>query len=170
MNSIVTVSTPVTPVSNVIINDTEENEVFKRIFTLIPDWIDFDEKWNNGTGYFDHATRVELKPGEMRKCVCPKTHRAMVLLGTMFGTVVVFERFLFGQNGVYVSNIPHKLSLLRLIPSGRLDADNLKNILGVWWDNRHPGRTLNDRIESMAKIFADPKPKTLAQLAIEYGE
>lgn len=68
--------------------------------------IDFDPAWKNGTGYFDHATKVALPPGLVRCSQCPTTRRDILLVGTRFGTVVVFQRYTDPSSGIFVSNWP----------------------------------------------------------------
>ena len=78
-------------------------KIFQRIFQQIQNEIPFDPSWANGTGYLDGAVSHTLPPGKMAKTI-DNYDRRVILIGTRFGTVVVFDRYQ-GQTdgGVYVS-------------------------------------------------------------------
>lgn len=60
------------------------------------DELTFQESWNNGTGYFDGAVRADLglEPGQMTSSWTGEVNnRRLLIVGTRFGNVVVFERY-----------------------------------------------------------------------------
>lgn len=145
-------------------NDTPANQVFNKVYNLIETEIPFDEKWNNGTGYMDRAINVTLSPGAFAKSrTSGANNRKIILIGTRFGTVVVFERYTEGQNGVFVSNTPSMIRrfCFSYFPEGRLGAVDLLHIFGLWIDE--PDRqyrgdmNISDHIESLIHdILGDP--------------
>ncbi len=76
--------------------------------------IDFDSRWNNGTGYYDHAARGQYAPklgvGEVVSATSPiPNNRKIVIigLGEDKGNFVFFERYTDGAHDVIVSNGSH---------------------------------------------------------------
>ena len=71
--------------------------------------VDFDVNWRNGTGYYNGATKVAVPAGEIwaSEDEAPNSRR-ILLIGTIMGTFVVFERYTPGLNSpfVLVSNKP----------------------------------------------------------------
>jgi len=111
---------------------------FNEQFDSIKNEVTYNTNWPNGTGYYDFAISgefaVELDPGRLAKCLTPN-NRKMIFVGTRFGTMVVFERFSEGANGVYVKNIPKKLSQLNLVEDGgATTAWDMARIIGSKWD------------------------------------
>lgn len=71
--------------------------------------IPFQEKFNNGTGYYDHAVNADLglAVGEIGKSISPApNNRKLLIIGTSIGNMVIFERYTNGAGGVFVSNVP----------------------------------------------------------------
>lgn len=156
MNSIVkTTSTPVVRITN----KTEENMVFNAIYDRIDTVIPYDVNWNNGTGYFDKAVDVKLEPGQRAKSfTAGENNRKLIFIGTIFGAVVLFERYTDGNNGVIVSNTSGEVRQLNLVPSGRLGADQITEIMGAFV---HADATdffeygnVNNRISQMVDLFS----------------
>lgn len=114
--------------------------------------IEFDPRWSNGTAYFDKATSHPLKPGELAKCR-DQHGRRMILIGTRFGTIVVFDRYV-GQDeaGVYVINTPKSVVIDQLVDScgsvGESDMIKLLDGWGILEDN------IGNVIEQMAAEFS----------------
>lgn len=117
--------------------------------------IEYDQNWGNATGYFDYATEVSLSPGEIRKTQ-DETNRRLILIGTRFGTVVVFDRFSGQTNGgVYVSNIPGNNELISaLVPLSAIAPLGMINILGA---RDHITDNIGVKIEKFAKLFEEKK-------------
>jgi hypothetical protein len=69
------------------------NEKYEKILAGGGKVIEFKEEFNNGTGYFDPVTHlVGLGQGEEAVMVDPLGRRC-ILVGTLFGTVIVFQRY-----------------------------------------------------------------------------
>ena len=84
--------------------------MFEKIQTVIP----FNAEWNNGTGYFNDIVSqdtVKLENGQMAKST-DTSNRKIVMVGTRFGNVVLFERYSGGLNDVITSNVPPEVSKL----------------------------------------------------------
>lgn len=108
------------------------NAAFDSIDTVVP----FDAGWNNGTGYFNGAVeQVKLDNGVVGKSYCADTDRKLILIGTIFGTCVFFQRFT-GGGDVIVSNVPHEVYLLKLqqLPNGRIGTDQLRSLLDISYE------------------------------------
>jgi hypothetical protein len=143
--------TPVASIAEVTTGiDNDAGAAFLEIYNSIEGKVPFSQSWNNGTGYFNGAVReVKLASGERAASRCPETDRRLILLGTVLGTVVFFERYSGGADGVVVANAPHGVRCLHL-PSLRdssIGAEDLKKNLGARWN-------LAKELESMRDIFA----------------
>ena len=126
--------------------------IFTERYNQVTTVIDFDPKWANGTGYYDHAVeKVDLKPGEMAKSFDAGTSRRIILVGTRFGCVVVFDRYSNqGEGGVYVTNEPNEFVVKQFVPSGSIGEHSMYVLLGSWGIETNLGKT----IEKMAKELA----------------
>lgn len=126
--------------------------IFTERYNQVTTVIDFDPKWANGTGYYDHAVeKVDLKPGEMAKSFDAGTSRRIILIGTRFGSVVVFDRYTNqGEGGVYVTNEPANFVIKQFVPSGSIGEHSMYVLLGSWGIETNLGKT----IEKMAKELA----------------
>lgn len=103
------------------------HKTFISIFNHVEDVIGYDRGWENGTGYLDHAVKVQLPAGKMVKTIDPDDGRRIVMCGTRVGTVVVFERFV-GRAPI-VANFPRKLSAF--LPTGVwAEEDVARNLSG----------------------------------------
>lgn len=87
-----------------------KNNLFYRLFEGSKT-IEFDTRWNNGTGYYDHAARGQYAPklgvGEVVSATSPiPNNRKIVIigLGEDKGNFVFFERYTDGAHDVIVSN------------------------------------------------------------------
>ncbi len=87
------------------------NAAFERLWNETNETIQFDESWNNGTGYFDKAVKVKLKPGQVVRSECPND-RMIMMVGTAFGTIVVFQRYSGGDRGIITRNDPKEINEL----------------------------------------------------------
>lgn len=72
--------------------------------------IDYNPKWANGTGYFDNAVdgdeALKLAEGQIiASTTLAGNDRKLVIVGTRFGNVVVFQRYTKNE-GVYTFNAP----------------------------------------------------------------
>ena len=77
--------------------------------------IPYSKDWENGTGYFDGAVFGEDAPvipaGELVKSVSTGG-RKIVMVGTRFGNIVLFERYTDEENNVVVTNQPQEIEKL----------------------------------------------------------
>lgn len=99
--------------------------------------IAFNEKWANGTGYFDHSVRGVNAPvlteGEMVSSTSTD-NRKIVIVGTRFGNVLVFQRYSDGEKDIYVCNIPIEVKKFfnGLFPTGALTEGTVIALLGEY--------------------------------------
>lgn len=125
---------------------------FESILEKISLEIPFNPEWINGTGYYDGIVKAELglKEGERAKTTCTVSQRRIVIIGTAFGNVAIFERFT--PNGdsafVLVSNVSRELS--PLIRSGSMDFDDFIRFAGH--DSMNIGRTVADLKKAFATL------------------
>ena len=94
---------------------------FNETQTIVP----YDKRWENGTGYLDHAVRgidaPALIPGSIVKTTT-SGGRKVLLIGTRFGNAVIFERYTNPAIGtavptyteIIVGNVPHEIAELYL--------------------------------------------------------
>lgn len=117
-------------------------EAFNRVYYRAPQ-IHFNEKWANGTGYYDGAVdggdAPVLAQGQIVRVLSPLPNdRRILIVGTALGNVVVFDRFSGGLNGVFVKNVSTKFSqsfVGNLIGSGSQNAEHIHFIFGNDPDN-----------------------------------
>lgn len=84
--------------------------VFYSCLEKIPESVPFDSGWSNGTGYYDGAVNAPVPVSKWVWSYDPITNRFIVLIGTRFGTVAIFERYTHGTSKapVIVCNVPRK--------------------------------------------------------------
>lgn len=80
--------------------------------------IQFNEDWNNGTGYYDGAAKdktLNLQRGELVAAISnPVNNRKLLIKGLGNGlNIVIFERYTDGQNGIIAINKPSRRTLLK---------------------------------------------------------
>ena len=103
---------------------------FNRRYHQIQNVVPFDPIWANGTGYFDGAVHFPLPPGDTAKSVDPYGRR-IIMIGTRFGTVAVFDRFVNQTDGgTYVLNKPAGPVLGRLVTGTAIGGGEMVDILG----------------------------------------
>lgn len=129
---------------------------FNEMFEFVKDELEFNAEWNNGTGYYNDACkgsdRVVLAPGAMAKCTSPMpNNRKMIFVGTPVGTVVVFERYTGGENGVYVFNDAHHYIGQLVQPQSPLNANDMGSFLGQAWDKG--SSNIGHRIDRITKLL-----------------
>lgn len=69
---------------------------FERQFEAIEKTVEYNAKWENGTGYFNHLVtnkdlQTSLNIGELAKCTDPHG-RKMIIMQTSLGLLVIFAR------------------------------------------------------------------------------
>lgn len=74
----------------------QENVSFTAVYNKCTVTMEFKKEWSNGIGYFNHAVSGEhapkLPPKMFAKSMSPGGRR-MIMVGTKFGNIVVFDRF-----------------------------------------------------------------------------
>ncbi|HET8686508.1 MAG TPA: hypothetical protein VFM18_07565 [Methanosarcina sp.] len=99
---------------------------FIQQYNSIEDVVEFDESWSNGTGYFNNAVYYSLKSGERRKSVDDKG-RKIILVGTRFGTCVIFERY---AGSHIVCNLPDPVQELLGLNTRLYDEQTVSLLTG----------------------------------------
>ena len=116
-------------------NSNLPGSIIQRIFREIQTEIPFDPEWANGTGYLDGAVSYPLPPGGTAKTT-DNYGRRVILIGTRFGTVAVFDRYQ-GQTdgGVYVSNRPQSVTIDALMTGTAIGGGEMACVLGDFGPN-----------------------------------
>lgn len=118
---------------------------FAKLLANIAFEIPFEPEWKNGTGYFDHAVDCYVPEGRVVKAVCPSTQRRIVLVGTVLGTVVVFERYTpdIGQAFILTWHAPK--ALRAFIGEPALTSDTLEKIVCTY----HPQENISKHVDRL---------------------
>ena len=118
------------------------NVQFEKAFNGIGKTVEFKTSWANGTGYLDNAVH-DKEINEISKSVDPHGRR-IIVIPTMVGNVVVFERFTNGD--IIVSNAPRALEAFAygIDLGSSLGPDALDFYLGNEWGVPHIGERLED--------------------------
>jgi hypothetical protein len=106
-------------------------ELLVGVFNKIENLVEYNSKWENGTGYLDHAvndTSIVFDEDGYAKAVSP-AGRKIVIVKTIKGNAVVFERYTDSESSVVVSNIPHRVAELFQM-SGSLSSDQVRMLVG----------------------------------------
>lgn len=116
--------------------------------------IPFNPKWANGTGYYDNAVdgdeAPKLEVGQIVKCFTPApNNRRMILIGTQFGNVVLFDRFTDADKGIVVHNAPDEVKDLVGGMSSNLSEETIYHLVG----NVHQGASGNNIGFKIKKVF-----------------
>jgi hypothetical protein len=136
-------------------------ELFTATYEVTTNILEFDERWNNGTGYFDALTdhsMIKLEDGEIARFHTGVTNnRRGLVVGTPLGNVVVFDRF-SNQVGkdthvTFTFNAPDQLSILKIVPEHTaLMRDGMELIIG---DPRWPvlSKNVGVRLKELKELF-----------------
>lgn len=141
-NSIMT-----TTVNKTNIVDKIFTETYDKVSVLIP----YSKEWENGTGYFDDAVNVPLEPGVFGKSETPEGKRRLLMCGTRFGTIVVFDRFSGPEHRVFVSNAPSSHLIDSLLPSGAIGERAMAVFTGGWDPENNIGNLIEDICNEVVK-------------------
>lgn len=90
----------------------EPMQMLRVIFNSTDGQIVPMEEWNNGTGYLNGAVDGKYAPVLKVGQSCSSTlkdGRIAVMVGTMYGNIVVFQRYTNPERGYVVSNVPSEL-------------------------------------------------------------
>ena len=122
------------------------NVQFEKQFNSIKTTVEFKETWKNGTGYFDNAV-FDKEINEISKSTDAHGRR-IIIIPTMVGNVVVFERYKGGD--VIVSNAPRALEAFAygLELGTALSPDALDFYFGSEWGVPHIG----ERLETFLRL------------------
>ena len=115
-----------------------KNSTFVKMFNQITKEVPFNDEWPNGTGYFNGVVndkKIGLEPGQLAKSVAPgEDKRKLIIVGTRFGNVVVFERYSpkedQPENIPVVSNAPQRLTRTKMVIDGAMSDDHFETIVG----------------------------------------
>jgi len=129
------------PPREVPVTVSEGQALFTAHYNATVQEIVFDPSYNNGTGYFDPLVQadLDLKPGHVARMYTGGTNRRRILIvGTQFGNVVIFDRYSEGENRseashIAVGNFPRAIRHIFSgsgLTTGRLSVDALYCILG----------------------------------------
>ena len=148
-------TTPVLDVNSRTEGMNVSGRVFYQCLEKINTHIQFDPTWANGTGYYDSACKVGIPEGTWCWAHDNTTNRYLVLIGTRFGTVVVFERYSHGgKSPVIVANCPRKGYVIWQMAglNGQLNERVLSHALG---DPDFPtiAGNIGLQIETMSHLF-----------------
>lgn len=136
-------------------NNLRINYVFNKAYSFIENFINFNPEWKIGDDFNDKINLVNLEPGEFAKSFCVDTNQKIIFLGTRLGTVVIFERYSSGRDGVFETKMPDKIVQLQLrrIPNGKLSLRQLYEILGVWFDFPCRGKIIKYRGDNNLSVY-----------------
>ena len=133
--------------------------MFEKIQKTLP----FNAEWENGTGYFNNAVfsqDIALAPGEMAKSI-DTSNRKIVLIGTRFGNVVLFERYFGGKNDVITSNVPPEVTDLFLNSSlgSKTSEEVIELLLGQSFSSNpiNIGLKIEEMFSAWERLQAFPK-------------
>lgn len=136
-------------------------QLFDTHFAAISTFIEFNTKWNNGTGYLDGAVEGEhaltLPPGTVAKSTTlGANNRDVIFVGTSLGTVAVFQRFT-GRSDVLVCNAPRSIRQMVLCQtSGALTEVALEYLLGHPWEVDFEERNnIGMKLNTIKSIFME---------------
>jgi hypothetical protein len=126
-------------------------KVFNEQFDKIQKTIDFKEDFKNNTGYLNGVVEfAEVPEGEIVKMV-DDFGRRCILIGTLFGTTVVFQRYADSEDR-YVCNLPRELERFGFHLTGnRIESEaTLHHFFGTWEPNiGEKLRDLNKRLDQL---------------------
>ena len=126
------------------------NVQFEKQYNGIDKTVEFKTSWANGTGYMDNAVH-DKEINEISKSI--DTHgRRMILIPTLLGNVVIFERYT--NSDVIVSNEP--LAIKKLVAgldvNTSLGEQELEFYLGTEWGVPHIGERLEEFMGFVNKV------------------
>ncbi len=133
----------------------EFNGAYDRV-TRVVDW---HSSWGDRI-YFKNAVdpiyghSVQLEIGEMAKCVTPMPdNRKLLFVGTVLGTLCVFERYSGGADGVYVFAATAELEVvLTPILDKSLSCNDIAFLTGGFY-----GGNVGTWLEKVVKLAADAR-------------
>lgn len=110
--------------------------------------IEYNPKWKTENGYFTGAVDEPLNPGSFMKFTDDESRRGL-MVGTRFGTVIVFEKFQNSTGMYYAASTPFSKTIRELIPGGIIGERAMSVITG----GKRPDNNIGIIIEEMYKEF-----------------
>jgi hypothetical protein len=87
-------------------------QTLNAIYNVVHVEIKYNPEWENGAGYLDYAViNAGINVGLVAKSITAQG-RKILMIGTRFGTVVFFERYIEKDNNIVVQNMPDKIKKL----------------------------------------------------------
>lgn len=136
------------------VNNSLVERNFKSVLEKIAFEVPFETEWKNGTGYFDHAVDCYVPEGRVVKSLCPTTKRRIILVGTVLGTVVVFERYTPDMNQPFILTWHAPKALRAFIGEPALTSDTLERIVCTYYPQDNISKHVDALIEAGIKARA----------------
>jgi len=128
----------------------ELQRAFELALENITAVVPFDPTWANGTGYFDGAVDgLKLSIGEVVKSTCP-TGRRLIIVGTVLGNVIVFERKAPGVGRFMLTYNSHE-ALNLMLGGSALTLAQFHMVVTSWDVNENIGTYLDNMYNTMVK-------------------
>jgi len=152
---------------------TFNSAVVKRNFLSLFDKLDiaipFNPEWKNGTGYFDHAVDCWVMKGNVVKTICPTTARRIILIGTVLGTVVVFERYSPDMDQPFILTWHAPKALRSFIGDPALTAEKLDFIVCTYYPQENISKHVDALIDAGVKARIPGSVDLASKAAQEKG-
>lgn len=126
---------------------------YNEIITLT---IEFKEEWRqnaDGDTYYGNVAKlVNLDPGMVVKCLDIINNRRIILVGTRFGTIAVYDKY-GGQTtfGVFNASFRRDIPTMKALISGYIVGESeMSKIIGHMFDIT---KNIGNKIEEMSADF-----------------
>ena len=106
-------------------------ELFIECFNKINNVVEYKDSWANGTGYLDNAVKdksFSFNEFGYAKAESP-AGRKIIIIRTVKGNVVLFERYTGPESSVIVGNMPRSIKQLFQL-SGSIPYEKVYQVLG----------------------------------------
>lgn len=144
------------------VNNSLVERNFKSVLEKIAFEVPFETEWKNGTGYFDHAVDCYVPEGRVVKSLCPTTKRRIILVGTVLGTVVVFERYTPDMDQPFILTWHAPKALRAFIGEPALTSDALERVVCTYYPQDNISKHVDALIDAGVKAR-----KVMAEKAAE---
>jgi hypothetical protein len=134
--------------------ETQPGKIFSARYISLP-FIEFDESWLKENIYYDNIHQnIKLKSGEMVASYDEKNNKRLIIIGTMFGLIVVYDRYANQtNNGSYrynVENCQNKIFHV-ILSGGGISTMQMNLLLGKKFDSTN--KNIGHVLEEMASTF-----------------
>lgn len=143
------------------------NDFFNNIHNAIQEEIPYNQVWANGTGYLDRAVKEKLQPGTMVRSITDD-NRKIIMIGTRFGTIVLFQRYEYGGNDTIVYNAPGRSLVKELLGTTSLDALRLEHITGYSQKYGKLSKNIGEIIEYIMEDLEEIKEHPYTEMDTEF--